>query len=52
MDEFFFFFEMDMVKEIVSQNFNKKWVVHNLNDMFKRWVIHNFFKKITFEIEG
>ncbi len=32
MDGSISFLEMDMAKKYVNQNFNKKWVVHNLNN--------------------
>jgi hypothetical protein len=52
MDRTIFFLEIDMAKKYVNQNFDKRWVVDNLNNMFKRWVIHNLLKTITFKVEG
>jgi hypothetical protein len=52
MDGTIFSLEIDMAKKYVNQNFDKRWVVHNLNNMFKRWVIHNLLKTITFKVEG
>jgi hypothetical protein len=31
MDRTISFLEMDMAKKICNQNFDKRWVVHNLN---------------------
>jgi hypothetical protein len=52
MDGIIFSLKMEMAKEYVNQNFNKRWVVHNFNNTFKRWVVHNLLKILMFEIKG